>query len=181
MADRSKFNMVSTGTLWGCGILYVVPSLILYLGYNEDLSNLYFKTFLAYKSIEIMNYLMSVTFLYGIVSFCTFNMEMLEKIKAFQNLMRDQEGNLHTLKVIFFRMVFISLVVGMSFFADNLTTVFAINGVFMCSLIGLVWPAMLAFSRKAEFRQTDSWLIRIMDVVCGLSGLLTLALYVISG
>lgn len=169
--------MVSSASLVFCGILYTVPALFLVLGYNHDLRSLYYQTFLEYLPIKILNHLMSLNFLYGIVMFCIFNMEMLEKIKAFQKLVRDDDGHLKTLNVAIARFIFMLVVVLLSLFAHRFTEVFALNGIFMCSIIGLIIPGILSRTRVEAFRYKDTIWVKLLDWACVVAGLATLVGY----
>ena len=181
MKDRSKFRKVGISTLSFCAVLYTVPSLIVYLAYQDTstppLDELYYKTFLEHTIIKYMNYLMNLSFVYGICSFTIYNMEMLEKIRLFKNIVRDEEKNLRSFNVLLVRMAFVLLALVVSYFVTDLRLVFAINGTLLNSLIGLVIPGLMGIMRHTIYRRRDSLLVVFSDWVCLLSGVTTFVLF----
>lgn len=110
-------------------------------------------------------------------SFTIFNMEMLEKITAFQTFLRDENKNLRGWNVLLARIVFVSLVIFISIFLTDLRIVYAINGVFLNSFIGLIIPGMLGITRSSGFRCKDSLFIKVSDWICVVAGAFAFLIY----
>lgn len=120
---------------------------------------------------------MNVNFLYNLTSFTIFNMEMLEKVKAVQGFLRDENQNLKGKNVLFCRIVFLLVVIIISSFLTDLRVVYAINGILLNSFIGLIIPGALGFSRIKLFRSQDSFLMKFSDLLCIATGLFALGAY----
>lgn len=133
-------------------------------------------TLMGITIVKYLNFMMSFNFLYGITSFSIYNTEMLEKIKAMRDFVRDQDRNLKSTNVLFSRFVFIGVVVLLSLVVTDLRLVYAINGIFLNSFIGLIIPGFLAITRKSELRIMDSAFNMTGDWLCIISGVLALVL-----
>lgn len=183
MSDKSKFTSVGIKSLGFCGVLYVIPSLLIYLAYSPgnkaglEISDLYYQTFLHFSIVfRILNYLMTINFVYGICSFTIYNMEMLEKIKAVQTFLRDSEGNLRSLNLLVYRILFIISSLLLASLLSDLRLVYAINGIFLNSIIGMIIPGLIGIFR-GERRISDNFAVRIGDYVCVLAGVLCIVLF----
>jgi len=175
--------MVGYSTMYFCGLLYVIPALIMYLAYSSTtdppLQDLYYKTFLDNPIFKFLNYFMNINFVYGMCSFTIYNMEMLEKIKAVQTFLRDSEGNLRSFNVFMCRIVFLISVLIMSVFLTDLRLVYAFNGIFLNSFIGLIIPGLLGVTRNSEYRKKDSPGAIFSDWLCVGSGIASFLIYFI--
>ena len=178
MSDKKDFLKVGYSSLYFCGFLYFIPSLFIYLAYTDSgINELYYKTFLHYLPIKILNYFMNLNFLYGMLSFTIYNMEFLEKIRSFKTILRDDRGELRSWNVLFCRLAFLSLVLTISYFLTDLRLVYAINGIFLNSFIGLIIPGYLGLTRIAKKRSTDTAYAKISDLMCIVCGLFTFVLF----
>ena len=140
------------------------------------MNQLYYKTFLSYGFIRFMNYLMNFNFVYGLCSFSIYNMEMLEKIRSIQSFVRDSNKNLKSMNILACRIIFVTGVVLLTIVVKDLRLVYAINGVFLNSFIGLIIPGVLGITRNEEIRNKDSRYNRIVDILCVAAGNLSLGL-----
>ena len=120
---------------------------------------------------------MVFNFLYGMSSFTIFNMEMLEKIKAVQRFLRDEDQNLKRWNVLACRVTFLIIVVIISSFLTDLRIVYAINGIMLNSFIGLIIPGALAFLRPKILRDKDALWLKVSDIICIAAGLFALGSY----
>ena len=177
---------VGVKSLLFCGLLYLIPSLLMYLAYSPGnlsdlvINELYYKTFLKVCLLfRLINFLMIFSFLHGVSMFTIYNIEMLEKIKAVQSILRDSEGNLLAFNVLTARIIFVALTLFLSKFVTDLRLVYAINGIFINSVIGMIIPGFLGIYR-GEQRRFDSMGVRISDYLCVVSGILCIVLYVTS-
>lgn len=178
MKDKSKFTMVGYSSMYFCGLLYVIPSLLMYAAYNNNgLDELYYKTFLQYSTIKVFNVLMNINFLFGLSSMNIYNMEMLEKVRCTSFLIRDSEGNLSKTKVINSRIFFTVLVLVISLFLTDLRIIYAINGVFLNSFIGLIIPGLLGLLRSNDFRAKDTIGEKFGDSICLICGVLSFVFF----
>jgi Transmembrane amino acid transporter protein len=181
MRDKTKFTFVGYSALYFCAAIYVVPALLMYLAYegnqNPKLQDLYYRTFIAKTFIKFLNDLMNINFLYGMTSFTIYNMEMLEKIKIFKPLIRDQDMNLRSFNVLMFRVVFVIAVLVISTFITDLRLVYAFNGVLLNSFIGLIIPGLMGLMRSEKNRERDSIVAKSSDWFCLISGVLSLLLF----
>lgn len=180
MKDKSRFTMVGYSSMYFCGLLYVIPSLLMYAAYNKTgLEDLYYKTFIEYSAIKVFNVLMNINFLFGLSSMNIYNMEMLEKVKCTSFLIRDSEGNLSKTRVINSRIFFTIIVLFFSIFLTDLRIIYAINGVFLNSFIGLIIPGLLGLLRSNEFRAKDTIGERLGDTMCLTCGVLSFVFFFI--
>lgn len=178
MKDKTKFTMVGYTSMYFCGLLYIVPSLLMYLAYNKTgLKDLYYQTFSEYGTIKVFNVLMNINFLFGLSSMNIYNMEMLEKVRCTSFLIRDSQGNLSSSKVITSRIVFTSIVLFFALFLTDLRIIYAINGVFLNSFIGLIIPGLLGLLRSSEYRSKDTITERFGDSACLVCGVLSLVFF----
>ncbi len=129
--------------------------------------------------MTFLNYLMNINFLHGICLMTIYNTEMLEKIKSVQNFVRDKNRNLRSKNVLICRIMFISGVVVVSLFFTDLRLVYAFNGIFLNSVVGLIIPGILAISRKDHHKARDTEYDRIGDLACFAAGSLSILLGVI--
>lgn len=170
--------MVGYSSMYFCGLLYVIPSLLMYAAYNNSgLQDLYYKTFIQYSAIKVFNMLMNINFLFGLSSMNIYNMEMLEKVKCTSFLIRDSEGNLSKTRVINSRIFFTILVLFFSVFLTDLRIIYSINGVFLNSFIGLIIPGLLGLLRSNEFRAKDTIGEKFGDSMCLACGVLCFVFY----
>ena len=180
MRDKTKFTFVGYTSLYFCAVIYVVPALLMYLAYESEqnpIPDLYFKKFITTGFIKFLNDLMNVNFLYGMTSFTIYNMEMLEKIKFFKPLIRDQDMNLRSLNVLMFRVVFVVGVLVISIFITDIRLVYAFNGVLLNSFIGLIIPGLMGLMRSEKNRSRDTFVDKSSDLFCLVAGALSLLLF----
>ena len=181
MRDKSQFAAVGYSAMYFCAAIYVVPALLMYMAYEGNLDpklqDLYYRTFIAKSFIKFLNDLMNINFLYGMTSFTIYNMEMLEKIKMFKPLIRDQEMNLRSFNVLMFRVVFVVGVLLISTFITDLRLVYAFNGVLLNSFIGLIIPGLMGVMRTEQNRSKDSFAAKCSDWLCLIAGALSLLLF----
>ena len=123
---------------------------------------------------------MNLSFLHGQVSFNIYNIEMLEKIRAFQGFIRDKNKNLKGFNVFLLRTIFMCLVAGISLFLNDLRVIYAINGIFLNSFIGLIIPGLLGLARAPLTRAKDSPLIVFADYTCIFAGVFALLGFFVS-
>ena len=126
--------------------------------------------------MRILNYLMNFNFLHGFSAMTIYNMEMLEKIKAFQSFVRDSDKNLKSLNVLVCRILFVAIVIFLSIFIRDLRLVYAINGVFLNSFIGLIFPGIMGIIRDKKLRDKDSAFNSWSDKACIVAGLFSIVM-----
>lgn len=181
MVNKSQFKRIGYSSLYFCSVLYLFPGLLMYLAYGREIHDvqLYYKIFTKYWPVKILNYLMNVNFLYGMCSLTMFNMEMLEKVKAVQVLLRDEQHNLRTVNVLICRFVFLGLVIFASLFIHDLRIVNAITGIFLNSFVGMIIPGILGFTRLAVNRKQDTTVTKLSDLSCIILGLGLVVVYIL--
>ena len=181
MKDREQFPAVGYSSLYFCALLYVVPSLLMYLGFegsaDPKLEDLYYRTFTAIAFMKLLNELMGANFLYGLTSMTIYNMEMLEKIRLLKPFIRDKDGGLRSANVLAVRVFFVALVVLLSHFVRDLRLVYSLTGVFLNSFIGLIIPGLIGVLRSAADRQKDALSMRLSDLLCLVAGSLAILLF----
>lgn len=179
MAKQSLYTKVGYGSLFFCGSLYVLPGLLIYLAYSNEVKDkqLYYQLFLTHWPVKVLNVLMNINFLYGCYVFSTFNMEMLEKVKGVKDLLRDENNNLRTINVLIGRVVFLAVVVVVSIWITDLRLVYAVTGIFMNSFIGMIVPGFLGILRPREYRAKDRFSETIGDWLCVILGLTAILWY----
>jgi Transmembrane amino acid transporter protein len=176
---RHKFQTVGYVSQYFCAIVSAVAALIMYVAfYERGLQDLYFKTFFEHQAFKILYFFYPLILANNLLSCTIFEIEMLEKIKLFQKLLRNDARELSIGKIFLARITFFSLVAVVASFLSDLRKVYSISGIFLNSSIALIIPGYLSFKRPEQLRMKDSTVDKLVDAGMIFFGLLTIVLYV---
>ena len=177
---RPGFRRTSYFALYSIGLLCIFPSLLLYLAFeHRGLKDLYFKTFLDTPIIKFLYYSFSLNMILGATKNSIFSVEILEKLKFFDECLRNEQRELSTVKVFSMRIAYVLVTMGISSCFSDFRKVYSFAGIYTNSFIALIIPAGISFIRPSHIKQTDSNFTKISDVIAFSVGCFTIAIYII--
>jgi hypothetical protein len=176
---RHKFQTVGYYSQYFCAVVSAVAALIMYVAfYERGLKDLYFKTFFDHQVFKVLYFFYPIILANNLLSCTIFEIEMLEKIKLFQKLLRNEARELSRSKIFFARIIFFSLVAFIASYLSDMRKVYSISGIFLNSSIALVIPGYLSFKRPKKLRMKDSTVNTWTHALAIFFGLLTIVLYI---
>lgn len=180
MKDKSKFSRVGYSSLAFCSTLFILPSLLLHTTYGDKMKSvdLYYKLFASNVIVRVLVACMSSVFLYHIVVNAICSVELLEKLKISQTLLRDSTHNLSSRRILGGRLIFLGLSVTTAYFVTDLKIVMAFVGIFLNTIIGLIIPGFIGICRPATIKHPrESCYFRFTDILILCLGLMLVVAY----
>ena len=176
---RHKFQTVGYASQYFCAVVSALAALIMYMAfYQRGLQDLYFKTFFEHKVFKVLYFFYPLILANNLLSCTIFEIEMLEKIKMFQKMLRNEARELSRSKIFIARITFFSLIAVIASFLSDLRKVYSISGIFLNSSIALIIPGYLSFKRPQQLRMKDSTVNTWTHALAIFFGLLTIVLYI---
>ena len=138
---------------------------------------MYFFIFFDRKPLRIVYYLYCSQFICKLALYTIFNIEMLEKLKFFQSLLRNEHHELSSHKIFTARLLFFLLIALLSTFLSDIRKIYSVSGAVINSLICLVIPGWLGIRRDKGLKNRDSWISGVLDMAAFGVGIFTIVLY----
>ena len=177
--NQGSFKRLGTNVLLLCALLYIIPSLLVYVTkYKQGLNELYFNTYYdEHMPIRVTYYSFSFLLLYNLCSFNIFQVEMLEKVKYAQNMLRNEKKELSAPKIIIVRVVLYLMVAFISSFVHDFIAIYSICGIICATTIGLILPGYLGLMRDRVMILKQTRMEYYLDLICLISGVVCIVLY----
>lgn len=183
MRNKSQFTRVGYSSLAFCGMLFIIPSLTLHVTYGKQLENidLYYKLFSGNIFVKVLTVSMCSVFVYHIIVNCICSIELLEKLKFSQTLLRDSDQNLSSIRILACRLVFLFLSVAVAYFVTDMQLVLAFIGLFLNTIIGLMIPGFIGMFRPAAIkRHGEGIFFRFADGLIFAIGIILILAYFVA-
>ena len=178
--ERRSFSDISRWMLYSVSITNILSSVCYFLAfYKRGIRVLTFLSFQDRIEIKVLFVLLSVSLVHGCSSFIIYGVEMFEKMKFTQWMLRNDRRELSEVKVFCARMILGVTAGVIAYFLTDLRLVFSLTGVFFSTSICMIISGVVTFSRMADVRPKDSFWKKLMDGLSVIFGVLAILLFII--